>query len=111
MKDILFVFVLYFIAQSAIWFQTNGQFISDGVKNNPLIFSLLGVPISYVFIKATYYSQIYFQNLWSGRMIGFSIGIITFSFLTWYFMGETLNLKILLTLILACLIMIIQIFF
>lgn len=111
MKDIFVAFSLYFIAQSGIWFQTNGQFISDWIQKHPLIFSLLGVPISYLFIKATYYSQSHFQNYWGGRMIGFSIGILTFSFLTWYFMGESISLKILLTLILACLIMIIQIFF
>ncbi len=110
MRDMWLAFILFFIGQSAIWFQTNGQFISSWVSKNPLIMSLFGIPIAYVFIKATYYSQIHFENLWSCRMIGFALGILTFSLLTWMFTGEGLSFKTLLTLCLAFAILGIQIF-
>lgn len=90
--------------------QTNGQFLWEWIRKNPFLVSLMGVPISYIFIKATTYSQQYFGNLWGGRMIAFSMGILTFTFLSWYFMGEPLTGKILLTLLLATAIMVIQLF-
>jgi hypothetical protein len=100
---------LFFIGQSLIWLQTNGQFVSEWIKKNPILVSFLGVPISYIFIKATQYSYSYFSNLWSGRMLGFSMGILTFTALTWFFVGEPITAKTLLTLLLAIAIIVIQV--
>jgi hypothetical protein len=111
MRFLIYTFLLFLIGQSLIWFQTNGQFVWEWIRKNPLLISLLGTPISYIFIKATFFSQQYFGNIWAGRMIGFSLGILTFTFLTWFFVGEPLTLKTLLTLLLATAIIVIQLFF
>ena len=34
-KALLYTILIFFVTQSAVYFQTNGQFISDWVKNNP----------------------------------------------------------------------------
>ena len=38
-KALLYAMLIFFITQSAVWFQTNGQFISSWCKNNPFILS------------------------------------------------------------------------
>jgi hypothetical protein len=69
--------------------QLQGQFLSPWVKSNPLIFSLLGVPISYFFIKATHHFYLHFDGMiWPGRLVGFSLGIISFSLLTYFVLDE-----------------------
>ena len=49
-KNIAIAFILFFIAQAMIWYQTNGQFISNWVKERPALIALMGVPISYILI-------------------------------------------------------------
>lgn len=108
-KNLVYALLLFFIGQSFIWLQTNGQFISEWIRKNPILISILGAPIAYLFIKATQYSHVYFNNLWGGRMLGFSMGILTFTAMTWIFVGEPLTIKTLLTLCLATIIIGIQI--
>jgi hypothetical protein len=70
--------------------------------------SLLGVPISYIYIKATEYSYQHFNQLWPGRILAFSVGIIIFSYMTWHLTGEGFTTKTMISIFLAFLIMIIQ---
>ena len=95
--------LLFLAGQIGIWFQTNGQFIYPWAKKNPLILSVVGgTIISYMFIKATAQIAGYYDGaLWPGRFIGFSMGICSFAFLTWYFMGEGINTKTMVSLVLA----------
>ena len=102
--------ILFVIAQSLVWFQTNGQFINEWFRRYPLIVSCMGIPISYIYIKATAQSYKYFNELWPGRMLAFSVGIVVFAALTWFLMEETINLKTGLSLSLAFLIILIQLF-
>jgi hypothetical protein len=110
MKNLLYTIVLFSIAQTMVWIQTNGQFISDWIKRYPLIISLLGIPISYLYIKGTFFSYQYFNQLWPGRMLAFSIGMVTFTIMTSALMHETIDFKTCISLILALLIILIQLF-
>lgn len=104
--------LLFFGGQTLIWFQTNSQFLSPWAKKNPLILSIIGgTVISYMFIKATGMIAGYYDGaLWPGRFIGFSLGIGSFAFLTWYFMGESINLKTGISLGLAITLICVQLF-
>jgi len=104
--------LLFLAGQILIWFQTNGQFINEWAKNNTFILSVVGgTTISYFFINATrLIAEHYNGLLWPGRFIGFSMGITSFAFLTWYFMGEGINTKTTICVILAVAIIIIQLF-
>lgn len=104
--------LLFLAGQTLIWFQTNGQFISEWAKKNPLILSIVGgTAISYMFIKATALIAGYYGGaLWPGRFIGFSMGITSFAFLTWYFLGEGINMKTTISLILAFALISVQLF-
>jgi len=79
-------------------------------KNNPLIIALMGLPSGYLVIVATKYGYEAFDgNLWPMRIIGFSLGTILFSILTYVCMSEGLTLKTILCLVLSLVIIIIQI--
>lgn len=102
---------LFLLGQILVWYQLNGQFISEWVKSRPLLMSLMGVPISYVYLYATKHTVEAFNgDLWPQRLIGFSMGMVAFAFLTWFHLNQTLSLKTLTTLGLALSILLIQIF-
>lgn len=103
---------LYILAQILIWFQSNGQFIWPWFKKNPILLSLMGGSfISYILIIATRLVAEYYNGLiWPGRFIGFSLGIVVFSYLTWQFMEEGVNSKTMISIFLAFILICVQIF-
>ena len=110
-KDILITILILFASQIVIWFQLNGQLVSQWCKDHPWILSFLGIPISYVFIIGTQYGYQAFDNvLWAQRLIGFGLGILCFTFCTYYFLGEGITTKTIVSLILALTLVLIQIF-
>jgi hypothetical protein len=103
--------LLFLLGQILVWYQINGQFLSVWVKKNPLIISLLGIPISYLYIIATDHLVTAFDGeLWPQRLIGFSMGMIAFAFLTWFHLNQAITLKTAVTLTLAFTIVLIQVF-
>tara|TARA_R110000868_G_scaffold402008_1_gene677913 strand:- start:3169 stop:3513 length:345 start_codon:yes stop_codon:yes gene_type:complete len=111
MRDLVLGLGLIFIGQALIWFQTNGQFVWDSFKRNPLGLAIVfGTIISYLLIKGTFFTVRYFDGLlWPGRFIAFGLGIISFTALTWYYLGEGFTTKTVVSLLLAVLLVIIQI--
>lgn len=102
--------LLFLLGQTLVWYQINGQFLTEWIKERPLLMSLLGVPISYVYIYATKDLVNAFNgDLWPQRLIGFSMGMIAFAFLTWIHFHQAITLKTAVTLALATAIVVIQI--
>lgn len=110
--NLLYGMLLFLLGQILIWFQTNGQFLSEWAKKHPLLISIMGgTVISYMFIKATALIASHYDGLlWPGRFIGFSMGITSFAFLTWWLMGEGINTKTTICVCLAIVIICIQLF-
>jgi len=104
-------FVLFMLGQSIIWIQTNGQFVWPLFKKNPILVSIItGSIVSYIVIYATKLVVEHFDGLlWPGRFIGFASGMIIFALMTWFFMGEGINIKTGISLFLAILLIAIQI--
>tara|TARA_R100001460_G_scaffold78807_3_gene119789 strand:+ start:1509 stop:1853 length:345 start_codon:yes stop_codon:yes gene_type:complete len=110
-KALLYTILIFLVTQSAVWFQTNGQFISEWCKNNPFILSLFGIPISLGYIYATKWAFIAFDDLlWPGRLLGFALGMISFAVFTNWLMGEGISLKVMVSLLLALILVLIQVF-
>lgn len=110
-KQFLIMLGLVFIAQLVIWFQINGQFIWPLFSRNVFALSLLGMPISWLLIKATKAGYLAYEGmLWPQRLICFAIGIILFSVLTWIFMEEGISTKTMVCLILSVTIVLVQVF-
>ena len=112
MRGLFAGIALYAIGQSLIWIQTNGQFVWPWFKRNPFLISLMGgTLISYMFIKATNYLVEHFDGaLWPSRFIGQAMGIVTFTTLTFLFLGEGINTKTAVSLFFAICIMLVQVF-
>lgn len=111
-KEILLAFLLFFTAQVLIWYQTNLQFFNDWIRDRPLLIAFMGVPISYILIYATKYVVEGFDGLlWPGRLIGFATGMIIMAVFTYVHLNEGINLKTGITLILATIIVLIQLFY
>ena len=110
-KAFILTFIYFFIAHLMTWFQLNGQFVWTWFKDHPLTLCLLGIPVSYFYIIATKYSFIAFNELlWPGRLVGFAVGIISFAIFTSIFMGEGINTKTTISLILSLTLVLIQVF-
>lgn len=111
MKNLIWGLVMFTVAQTLIWIQTNGQFVWPWFKKNPLIISILGgTVISYVFIKGTALVAEYFDGqLWPGRFLGQASGIVVFTVLTFALLNEGINTKTGISLFLAIILLLIQI--
>ena len=103
-----YVIVLAIFIHIAIWFQLNGQLIWKWFKANPLLLSLLGVPISYGWLRFTAIAYESYGELWAVRLIGFATGMISFPIMTWLLFNEGITLKTAVSIMLSCVIMILQ---
>ena len=107
-KEILITIVILFLANIAIWFQLNSQLKWDWFKDNYLLMSILGMPISYALLYSTKYGYAGFGELWPIRLIGFAVGMMTFPVITWIMLGEGITLKTGISIVLAGIIMLLQ---
>jgi hypothetical protein len=75
------------------------------------LIAIPGVFVSYVSILATKHLAEAFDGMvWPSRLIGFGIGIILFSALTWILLGEKIEMKSAICVVLAFCILLIQLF-
>ena len=103
--------LIFLIGQLIVWFQLNGQFIWQWPKNNIWVMSLIGVPISLLFILATKYTVGAFNGLlWPARFIGFGIGIGVYAILVSYYFSEGITMKTFISLVLCFILLAIQVF-
>jgi len=110
-NNILIGIFWFFVAHIAVWFQLNGQFKWDWFKNNELILSLFGIPLSFLYIWATKYTVNGFDGLlWPGRFIGFGVGMVIYALFTSYFFSEGITMKTGVSLGLCLLLIAIQVF-
>ena len=108
-KLLLLGFIYFVVGQVLIWFQSHLQFFNSWSKDHPFLVAIPGVLVSYVSILATkYMAEAYDGLVWPSRLIGFGIGIIIFSGLTWWLLGEKLEMKSIVCVVLAFCILLIQ---
>jgi len=109
-KYIVLTIGIFLLNNILIWYQLNSQLVWDWAKGTKSmwIMSLLGIPISLMFWYATKIGYEGFGNLWAVRFMGFATSMLTFPVMTWLYLGETVTLKTLVTLLLAFIIMLLQ---
>jgi len=104
--------LLYGIAAQILTFiQLQGQFRFQWAKDNPMYMALMGFPLSLLYLGSVKHMVAHFQGqLWPSRLLGFAIGAIVFTIMSWAWFKEPLSLKTLVCLGLAVCIMGIQLF-
>ena len=109
-KYIVLTIVIFILNNILIWYQLNSQLVWDWAKGakSMWIMSLFGIPISILFWYATKWGYIGFGNLWAVRFLGFATSMMTFPIMTYFYLGEPMTLKVVVTIILAIIIMLLQ---
>ena len=84
-----------FVAQILVWFQIYAPVKIEWFKDKGSWFPYItAIPISFMFIKGIgYIVSGTGGEMWPSRIIGFSLGILSFAFLTSYFNNEPVTLK------------------
>lgn len=110
-KTFLAGMLLFLLGQTLAWYQTNGQFISQWIKEHPILVAAIGgIPVGYSYILGTtYLVQAFDGAVWPSRLLGFSMGILAFTTLTLIHLGEAINLKTSVILMLAIIIVLLQV--
>ena len=100
-NKIIIVTLIFLLNNVLIWYQLNSQLVWDWAKGNSaiIISCLLGVPISWLFWYCTKIGYEGFGALWPVRFMGFATSMLTFPFLTYWLLGETITLKTAVTII------------
>ena len=108
MGKLALALLLSFVGNIIAWFHMNAQFKWEVAKSHWWIV-LVGVPISYSFYISTRFFYEHFQQYWAVRTIGFGIATITFAIMTAMMLGELPSQRIIVSLVLACIILYINI--
>jgi len=108
--NVVYALLLGALAQIISFIQLQGQMAWKFPRENPYVMMLLGLPISLIFIKTTKMLNEHFDANWPGRLIGFGIGVIVFTIMSWLVFQEHPTLKTLICLGLAVAIILVQIF-
>lgn len=109
--NLILALFYFLVGQTIAWFTTNAQFFSDWASRKPWILTIIALPVTYLFILSTKHCALHFNGmLWPGRFIGFSMGMVVFTCLTFWVMGEPVNMKTFVSLVLATVLVCIQIF-
>jgi multidrug transporter EmrE-like cation transporter len=99
------------LAQVATFYQLQGPMKYEWFKNHYWLTVMMGIPISMLFMFSVKNMIIAFDGqMWPSRLIGFSIGAMVFTYMSWSLFNEPLTLKTLVCLILALGILIVQLF-
>lgn len=98
-------------AQILTFFQLQGQLKYDYLKNNIWIGALMGIPISLMFMQSVKnFVLAYDGQIWPSRLIGFGIGVVVFTVMSYLAFKEPLNAKTLVCLFFGLCIILIQLF-
>lgn len=99
------------IAQALTFIQLQGQLKYEFIKNNMWIGILMGMPISYLFMKSVHnFTTAFNGEIWPSRLIGFGIGVIVFAGMSELLFKEQITLKTTICLLLALSIILVQLF-
>ena len=109
-KYIIISTIVFIFSQILIWYQLNSQLVwkwAEGYKSM-MWMSLLGIPISLLMWLCTKWGYIGFGSLWAVRFVGFATSMLVFPIMTYFYLGEPMTLKVMITILLALIIMILQ---
>ena len=93
-----------FLGNVFAWFHMNAQFKWDWAKDFWWVI-VGGIPVSILFFYSTRLFYEYFGEYWAVRPVGFGMATIVFFIMTGLILNEMPNQRIVVSLILACVIL------
>ena len=101
--------LIAFLAQILVFFQLQGPLKYEILKKYYWLNVMMGIPISILFMYSVKNMVMAFDGqMWPSRLIGFSIGAMVFTWLSWSVFNEPITTKTLVCLLLSAAILIIQ---
>jgi hypothetical protein len=108
---ILFIFLTYTASQVFTFLQLQGHLFNKWIKDHPMLMTILGLPIGYLVILASREMIILWDGkTWPNRLIGFSLGVVIFTFLSTGILKEPFTFKTVVCLALCFVILSLQLF-
>ena len=109
-KYIVISILTFIVGNILIWYQLNSQLVWDWARGSKSmwIMSLLGIPISLLMWLCTKWGYLGFGSLWAVRWMAFGSSMLVFPLMTYFYLGEAITLKTLISIILAIIIMLLQ---
>ena len=109
-KYIVISILSFILGNILIWYQLNSQLVWEWAKGpkSMWVMSLLGIPISLLMWLCTKWGYVGFGSLWAVRWMAFGSSMLVFPLMTYFYLGEAITLKTLISILLALIIMILQ---
>jgi len=99
------------IGQAIVFLQLQGSVKYGWYDKYPILVLLCAIPSSWMFLKSVQYLIQFFDGeVWPGRFIGFSLGVVVFAIMSHYMFAEPFTQKTMISILLAIGIMATQIF-
>jgi len=104
--------VLYgIVAQIFTFLQLQGNIKWNWYQKYPIIILLSAIPITWLYIKSVeHLVDAFGGELWPSRLIGFGIGVIIFTLMSYFLFNEAIGLKTIISLMLAFCIILVQLY-
>ena len=108
---IILATILMILGQIGSFIQLQGSIKFGWAEKHLWIMVLIGVPLSYIYIKSVnLFVEGFGGEIWPSRLIGFALGIVVFTILSSVLLQEHLTMKNLICLLLAFTIVGVQLF-
>ena len=99
-------------AQITTFLQLQGQMKYQWLKDHMWFAVLMGIPISFMFMKSVKNFVLAFDGeIWPSRLLGFGLGVIVFTVMSTWLFKEPFTTKTGICLFLGLLIILVQIFY
>ena len=109
--NIIYGIIWGVLAQIATFMQLQGQLKFEWMKQHTWAVVLMGIPISFMFMKSVKNFVLAFGGeIWPSRLLGFGIGVIIFTIMSELMFKEPFTLKTGVCLFLGLLIILTQLF-
>ncbi len=104
--------VLYgIVAQIFTFLQLQGNIKWNWYQKYPIIILMSAIPITWLYIKSVeHLVDAFGGELWPSRLIGFGIGVIIFTLMSYFLFNEAIGLKTIISLMLAFCIILVQLY-
>lgn len=110
-KMITISILLFLLAQALVWFQGYGSSKIQWLSDNRWVLYLSSLPITWLFMTGIEIGIDGFGGeMWAVRLLTFACGIVVFAILTYFIMGQVITLKTIVSISLALVIVLIQIY-
>ncbi len=108
--NILIGFLYGLVAQVCTFMQLQGSIKYGWYAKYPIIIILASIPSGWLFLKSVQHFVLAFDGeIWPSRLIGYGIGVVVFTLMSYYLFKEPLSVKTLVCLGLSVAIILIQI--